>query len=236
MNKKIIDVSHWNDQQMVYKKIANYNEITGIMIKIGEYSQTHRKMVKDSKFDIYYTMALNAGLDIGCYYFSKATTQEESVYETKEILSLTEDYFFSLPICGDYETSRYTQEKMDEIIAPAGIMVEQAGYYFMAYMDKDNYSRVSKNLKDRYGFWVASWNTSPSSELMKWENTPGVKMWQYTSTGVEIGGGDIDCSALLYNLPQAILQNRLYNIDGARKRNLFEIYTKNKINRLERMV
>lgn len=203
----IADVSKWN--------YVNYHQlwkggVRGIIIKAGQYNLSQHKFTIDPLFERHYKGAQDSGMLCGAYYYSTASNETESKEEVEEFLKVIKGKVWLLPLCGDYENKRYGSEELESIIQTAGDRIEDYNYYFMAYMDKDNYLRASEKLKDKYAIWIADWENNSE----RWEDVNGVKMHQFTysgtDNGVAIWNEPLDLSRLFYNIPQAIFLHGLF--------------------------
>lgn len=141
----------------------------------------------DSRFARNYTGASEAGLDLGVYFYSQATSLAEAREEARFVLELLGERTLQLPVFYDWEevqTGRtkgfadslvgdYAKAFCDEIAA-AGY---KAGVYFN---QKYGYSIMNlEQLKDRT-FWLAEYNPYQSFSY-------AVQIWQYTGRGTVDG-------------------------------------------------
>lgn len=207
----IADVSRWNNVN--FQKLWNAG-IRGVIIKAGQYNFIKEIWVKDPLFEQHYKMATEIGMMVGAYYYSGAINFSQSETESKAFMEHVIDKVFTLPLCGDFEDDRYDSEKLKNIVRAAGRTIENMNYYFMAYMDEDNYSRLPQDIKRDYGIWIADWRANNSF----YASTEGIKMHQFTSTSMVNGNKilpyDLDISVMHYNLPKAIVNNALFGMEA----------------------
>jgi lysozyme len=91
-----IDVSFW---QGSFKFQQAKNEGVNFAILRGAYS-----LSKDIRFEEYYNNAKAAGLNVGVYHYTRATTVEQSITEAKFLLNnILQGKIFELPIYLDVE-------------------------------------------------------------------------------------------------------------------------------------
>ncbi len=135
--------------------------------------------------------ALEAGLNVGVYFFSQALNEEEGLEEAEYVLDLIEDYRDGIDypvICdweylGNYSSTNHARTYLCEPTPVTdGIeafcrRVEEEGYtagvYFNEYcgMIKMDLSRLAD-----YEFWFAEYGRYPSCLYQS-------RMWQYSSGG-----------------------------------------------------
>ena len=148
----------------------------------------------DSKAAEYYSGAKAAGLLVGAYFFSQATTPEEAVEEAQYALSLTQDWELDMPLVCDWEYmgpdtygAKATRRSLTDSMKAFCQTVEAAGREPMIYFNPDHAAEefYLEEMKD-YRFWLAYYTD--------WMDYPyRVDMWQYTSTGSVPGiQGNVD--------------------------------------------
>lgn len=141
---------------------------------------------KDANFDTYYQNAVNAGLDVGCYYYTYATTKKETRQEAKEVLTYIKGKTFTYPVFYDFEypelLSTYRASKNTEMINTFCTVIKRGGYYPGVYLSNSayenhvNYEEIGKT----WDVWVAHYidNTPNSTAYSK-----NFSMWQYSCEG-----------------------------------------------------
>ena len=150
----------------------------------------------DTKFTENIQGALEAGLDVGVYYFSQAITVEEAREEAAYVIEQIAPYDITYPVVFDWERQNYSGSRTQTIpetnllcsIANTFCQeIEAAGYdamiYFYQNLAYNNYD-LSQLLE--YPFWLAQYTDYPSFYY-------DFEMWQYTSSGRVPGiNGDVD--------------------------------------------
>lgn len=214
--KKILiaDVSHWN--KVDFNELKK-NGVEGVIIKAGEYSLQEGTFAVDKMFEEHYSRAIAAGMLCGAYYYSKAKDSIIAEKEAMLFLRAVQNKTWLLPLVGDFEFARYNGNTLNSIIHAAAQAIEKMNYYFMAYMDKDNFGRY-RNYAGDYAVWIADWDKK--TEWEKYSNF--IKMHQYTSRGENWEGKkivnyDLDISIMLYNIPKAIMENALFGPEFSMK-------------------
>ena len=152
---------------------------------------------EDSWFDSNMQGAIDAGLDVGAYFFSNAVTVEEALEEADLLLSRLEPYreHVTYPVVCDWEylggeegrTYGVDSETITGCIAAFCERVREAGYTPMLYFNT-YCGYVKMDLRDltQYNFWFAEYTDYPSCLY-------GFQFWQYSDTGRVTGiSGNVD--------------------------------------------
>ena len=169
-----------------------------VMIRCGNRGYVTGLMVEDANFKKNIRGALDAGLEVGVYFFSQALTMEEALDEANFILELLDGYDITYPIAYDWEvvidpdgdTARTAYIDPDQLTNNFLVFaqrLELEGYTPMVYSNKKTTIwKYDLARLQGYDIWYAEYNDSPALPY-KWE------MWQYTSTGKVPGiKGDVD--------------------------------------------
>lgn len=152
--------------------------ISFVLLKMGS---SHKK---DAKFEANYSAAKEAGLRIGCYFYTYASTPEEARLDVELSLGWLADKELSYPVFYDMEEE--TQEGLGKTTTTEIIrtyldgMIEQ-GYYTGLYTNKKwLYEKLFdvEEITSRYCIWFASWTTSGLPDQDYRSLTP---LWQYAS-------------------------------------------------------
>lgn len=136
---------------------------------------------KDSMFESHYKYARSAGLKIGAYHYSYATTIAEAVLEANICLQFIAGKQFDLPIFIDIEEPRIaaqTRQTVTDIVNAFGNVLQANGYEWGLYTSTswlNNHLYPDKLQTDN--LWVASWKSSTTKPYST------TAIWQY-------GGGD----------------------------------------------
>lgn len=152
------------------------------------------KMVEDSFAKKNLKGAREAGLAVGAYFFSQATSIREVDEEIEFLLNILGDFELDMPIVLDWEVASETgrtknvdrRTLTDCLLYFCQIMTEK-GYQPMVYFNWGQASRmIYLNELEDYPFWLALYQDRMTFPYR-------VEMWQYTCTGRVPGiDGDVD--------------------------------------------
>ncbi len=139
--------------------------------------------------------ALEAGLDVGVYFFSQAISEEEGIEEAEYVLSLIEGYDLTMPVVMDWEplggdeARTYGVEPKEITRAIRGFCgrIREAGYEPMIYFNSHSaYARMDLRELTDIKFWFAQYNDVPTFYYH-------FDMWQYSDQGMVDGiNGEVD--------------------------------------------
>ena len=131
--------------------------------------------------------ALAAGIPVGIYVYSYATTPEMAANEGLFAVSVAKDYPVSLPIAYDIEDAWHkgmTPDQLQALINSFCNTVQAAGYYPIVYSSKNWFNQRIGNIP--WDIWVAQYNTQCTFERP-------YAFWQCTSSGAVAGiNGRVD--------------------------------------------
>ena len=152
---------------------------------------------EDSYFHRNMQGALDAGLDVGAYFFSNAITVEEAWEEADLLISMLEPYKdrVTYPVVCDWEYLGGKESRaygvdaqvITECIAAFCDRVAQAGYTPMIYFNGYcGYVKMDLSRLTQYQFWYAEYASAPSCIY-------NFQMWQYSAKGKVAGiSSDVD--------------------------------------------
>lgn len=180
-----IDVSE-HQQAIDWKRVAD-DDIEFAFIRIG-YRGSTGALGKDEAFDYNLQQARAAGLDVGVYFYSLATTAEEAREEASFAVKLLEGAQLDYPIVFDIEPSTedserlsgLTKDTMTEIALAFCEEVEAEGYNACVYGNQTDLSRFHLMRLAERGFWYAQYDRRPTMALR-------FALWQYTQHGTVDG-------------------------------------------------
>ena len=214
---KVIDISsHQKSVDFVKVKASG---VTGVIIRAGYtgYGAKH-KMYRDDWFESHYQGAMQAGLDVGAYYYSCALTEAFAEKEAKYFLSLLEGKRFSLPVYMDVEESHSTtdmpalgRDKLTSVVKTWCETVEKAGYFTGFYTMKSWCGTyLDMDVLSRFTFWLAHWASQT-------DYAGAYGMWQYSSKGSVPGvSGNVDLDRCYRDFPSVIRAEGLNGYGAAR--------------------
>lgn len=164
-------------------------------IRIGYRTYGDGIVTYDSAFQRNIEGARAAGIKVGAYFYSQATTADEAVDEADHVIDALAPYKIDYPVVYDWELIYHDDARTDDVtvegLADCCVAfcerVKYAGYTPMIYqntgtaMHKLDLPRV----KD-YDFWLAEYSEKPSFYY-------DFRIWQYSNTGQIPGiAGDVD--------------------------------------------
>lgn len=191
-----IDVSKWQGKiDWVAVKSAG---IDFAIIRIG-YRAENGVVYRDDNADYNIQQAQKAGVLVGVYFFSTATTTAEAREEAAWTCEAVKGYKISYPVVYDCEGFTNQSSRMYSISAEARTdnalvfldYVKNAGYDAMIYGAKSDFENAScwniSRIEDSYKVWVAHY----SQAVYPVKQTPSYSgrydMWQYTNRGTVSG-------------------------------------------------
>lgn len=192
-----IDVSYHNGN--IDWAAVKASGVEYAIIRVGYRGLSNGNLYDDSMYRTNIQGALNAGLKVGVYIFSQATTQAEAEEEANYVLNRISGYNITLPVVIDYEyganhTGRLAAANLDIDTATAVVnafcvRVQSAGYTPMIYANRNMLQSSIRGevLDDYYKIWVASYATQNVY-------AGDYYAWQYSSRGFVNGiNGYVDC-------------------------------------------
>ena len=167
---------------------------------------------KDERFEENYTNAKNAGINVGTYLFSYATTPEQASLEAENCLEIIKGKQIEYPIAYDVEAPgqrNLSRERISLIADTFCNILERNGYYVSIYSNLFFLNnKLSDEIKRKYDIWLAQWSENPTY-------TGSFGMWQYSSTGTVNGiTGAVDLDLSYRNYPEIISSNNLNGFTG----------------------
>lgn len=191
---KCIDISEWNGD-INFNKVKNAG-ITCVILRAGYGKDPNQE---DNKFQEYYRQAKSAGLNVGAYWYSYATSVDAAKAEVKNCMKTIGGKEFDLPVFLDVEEYRQAvlpRRTLTDIISTFCDGIKSNGFESGLYSAKSMLvdSAYPDELASKYLIWIAAPNTS-YSDLPSY-----VDLWQYSWTGPVDGiRGDVDLN-YIYNL------------------------------------
>lgn len=180
---KGIDVSTYQ-KNVDYKK-AKAAGIDFVIIRAG-YGKLASQ--KDTEFEKHYKNAKAAGLAVGAYWYSYATTVAEAKQEADVCLQIIKGKQFEYPIWYDIEEKRTFNTGLTNEIAAAFLQkIEKAGYFGGIYISRSPaQTYLSTSTRNRYALWLAEYSS-------KLNYTGQYGMWQFSGSGKISGiNGTVD--------------------------------------------
>lgn len=164
------------------------------MIRVGYRGYDQGGTYVDEYFEANITGALEAGLEVGVYFYSQAISVEEALEEAELVLDEIQDYPLTYPVVFDWEcigeaarTWDVDSRTVTDCTMAFCDAVEQAGYIPGFYFNQ-SMSRTTFRLRELqdYDFWLAQYNDAMTFRY-------DVALWQYTNEGTVPGiTGSVD--------------------------------------------
>lgn len=177
------DISKFQDY--IDFSMAKQAGLNFVMVRVGARGYSSGQLVMDDYFKDNVERALEAGLQVGVYFFSQAVTPEEAAEEADLVLESIKDYRITYPvafymdeIAGDTSRiDRLTREEKTEIAKTFLSKIEGAGYLPMLYGDKEwLIKQVDLSKLTGYEIWLSQFTAVPDYPYK-------FSMWQYSVTG-----------------------------------------------------
>lgn len=153
-----IDVSH-------HQGVIRWEEVkrAGIQFAMvrASYGWEDKEKQTDAQFHNNVKGAKQAGIPVGAYHYSYATTPEEARKEAAFFLDIIKGYTFEYPLAYDVEAqvqAGLSREQLTEVAMAFCEEVEKAGYYVMIYASKywlEN--KLDFGPLKRFDVWLAQW-------------------------------------------------------------------------------
>ena len=193
-----IDVSGWNGV-INFANVAKTKQF--VIIKAGFSRSTV------DTYETNYKNAKAAGLHVGAYWYSTATSVDEAEHEAQAAIKALDGKQFDMPIYYDVEeqgTFNCGKDLVNKIVNTFCTVLENAGYFVGIYMARwwaENY--LSEQTRNRYTMWIADWTDS-----CKYGDDYGV--WQYGTTTLQGVNGQVDGDTCYIDFPK-IIKEKCFN-------------------------
>ena len=177
-----VDVSS-HQQHIDWQQVANAG-VEFAIVRVGYRGFTDGDVFPDAMAEENIRGALAAGLDVGVYFFSQATSVQEAKEEAWFVLDAIDGYPITYPVLFDWE-SITTEARTDEVTGPEMTEfarafcdeIENAGYRAGVYFNQsDGYNSFDLRALRTYDFWLAEYADAQSFAY-------AVQLWQYTNQG-----------------------------------------------------
>ena len=196
-----IDVSFYQGE-IDWQAVADAG-VDFAIIRVGYRGYSQGAIQPDTNFQKNMEGALKAGLDVGVYFFSQATTVREAEEEADYVLEAIRNYPVTYPVVFDWEFIDGQQarpdelegERMTECAKTFCELVRAGGYTPMVYFNQEQgYLYYQLDQLDEFSFWLAEYDEKPDFYY-------DFEMWQYTHTGTVPGiQGNVDLNLAFRDL------------------------------------
>ncbi len=252
-------IHHWGCDMSFYNvegdnySLVNFSEMKAdgceyVILRIGYEGSVSRANTMDTAFTTLYRMAREAGMHVGLYFYSLATTYAGAVEDAQWVIKVIEEnnMYFEYPIYYDVEDSNQTalgSTAMNNLCLGWCETLENAGYFPGIYGGQSQVmNKLSSDFLSRYDTWIAyvynNYSGTQYDPLNPTSATSGFSsqygMWQYkwynTSTTSpsykgsywkDSHGYPLDCNVAYKDYP-TIMQTYGYNNVVTRHKITFE--------------
>lgn len=210
-----IDVSQHNGDINFNKVKADGIDFAFVRVGYTGYTKSSFSLNYDKMFRTYIPEAIDAGLNVGVYWYSQALTTAEAVAEASKLLKAIRSYNITMPVVFDYEFACTSAGRLDSAKLSKARMTENAlafldtvsaaGYggclyasenFLLEHMNADEVSSL-------YPIWLANYSTKTSYE-------GDFEYWQHTASGSVSGiKGNVDVN-FRYTGEFTELENQAY--------------------------
>ena len=184
-----IDVSEFQGEEIDWKQVRD-SGVEFVIIRLGyrAYGESG-ELVLDAMYEDNIKGALDAGLDVGVYFFSQAVSAAEAVEEADFVLEHLKPYEITGPVVYDTEeikwdtarTDNNTKQEFTNYCKVFCDTVEHAGYDPMIYSNmKWMAFTLDMSELSGYDFWYADYHDVPQCPY-------DYKIWQYSEEGAVPG-------------------------------------------------
>lgn len=210
---RFVDVSRYQGKITLdgWRKVkaAGYK---GVMLKTVS---TNKKLSKradglyiDPTFEDNYKNAKTAGLDVGVYYYTYATSEAMADAELALLRQAVRGKELTLPVAVDVEDNRLgnlDKQSLTDLTAYALHEVEQMGFYAQLYTYTGyKYELDMARLSSRWDVWLADYTGKTPNVTFNYN------AHQHTSKGAVPGiSGNVDLNVTTLNYPRIIRKKGL---------------------------
>lgn len=208
-----IDVSKWQGE-IDWKKVKAAG-IKFAMIRLGYGSSKGDAGGLDGYFEKNVKNAIAAGIDIGCYFYSYATSVAAAKKEAAYVINVLQKYkgVFTYPVAFDLEDKTQQglgKQVLTDMVIAFGDAIEKAGFYCSLYSNPSwMKSYLDADRVKRFDLWLAHWTD-------KTNYAGAYGMWQNSSSGKVNGiNGNVDTDFAYKDYPTIIKGKKLNGFTGS---------------------
>ena len=174
------DISAWQDKISVanFKK-AKASGIDYVLLRVGYTGSSSKSPTIDSVFENNYANAISAGLPVGIYYYSLATSTAMAEKEANFVIKKLKGKNITYPVYIDMEDNTYQRKCSKATLASVCNtfcnIIKNAGYIPGVYASLDWFNNRIGNITAQHTKWVAPY-------YKECQYKGAYDMWQYTSS------------------------------------------------------
>ena len=159
------------------------------ILRLGYRGYTQGGLMMDSLFEQNLQGALDAGLEVGVYFFSQAITPREAEMEADYVISALNGRALSYPIAFDWETVDASDARTNGMVGPELTQcarafcerIQAAGYTPAVYFNQHlGYLYYDLRELTEFTLWLAEYDSQPDFYYH-------FDLWQYSHTGKVAG-------------------------------------------------
>ena len=178
-----VDVSS-HQQEIDWQAVADAG-VDFAIVRVGYRGYSDGEIFTDSMAGQNLRGALDAGLDVGVYFFSQAVTEQEAREEAWFVLDTIDGLPIRYPVLFDWEGVADDAARTDEVTGPEMTRfaqafceeAERAGYTAGVYFNQSyGYNSLDLRALNGYEFWLAEYDEAQSFAYE-------VQLWQYDYQG-----------------------------------------------------
>ena len=180
MKLKGVDISAWQNKISVanFKK-AKASGINYVILRVGYTGSSSKKPTVDSVFENNYANAISAGLPVGIYYYSLATTTAMAQMEANFVINKLKGKKITYPVYIDMEDNTYqgkcSKATLASVCNTFCNTIKNAGYLPGVYASLSWFNNKIGNITASHTKWVAQY-------YKECQYKGAYDMWQYTSS------------------------------------------------------
>ncbi|MBR5491049.1 MAG: glycoside hydrolase family 25 protein, partial [Oscillospiraceae bacterium] len=195
-----IDVSAY--QGVIDWEKAKADGVEFAIIRLGYRGYTAGAIQDDPNFEANIKGAIEAGVEVGIYFFSQAINTAEAIEEANYVLAKIEGYDVSWPVVFDWEplyyygsrTAKYSGKTVSDCAIAFMDTVMAAGYDTMMYYNKSlAYLHLDLERLESYDTWLAQYAVSAPDYIYAFD------MWQYGTAEIDGIEGPVDVNIAFKN-------------------------------------
>lgn len=172
-NRLGLDISAWQ-REVDFKKLKEAG-VSFVMLRVGYQKDIQDIEVLDDYFKKNIESAIKEGLDVGVYFYSKASTKEEAINQAKFVYKNIKDYKITLPVVFDWEIyTSFNQlnislTDLNQIADTFMKKIKDYGYTPALYASKNYLDKIWAN--ERYATWLAHYTkqTTYDKDYFMWQ-------------------------------------------------------------------
>ncbi|MBQ1372090.1 MAG: glycoside hydrolase family 25 protein [Oscillospiraceae bacterium] len=176
-----IDVSDY--QGAVDWKRVHADGVDFAILRIGYRGYSLGNLKLDESFSGNYVAAKQAGLKLGVYFYSQATSPEEARQEAEWVLKMLDGIQLELPVFFDWEKAEQgrTEDKLTPAVSDYAAefcrTISEGGYKAGVYFNQEyGYTVMRLRRLTDYAFWLAEYQSYQSFPFQ-------TAFWQFSSDG-----------------------------------------------------